>query len=101
MIDSDAMSAPALDDLDAGTELGDLGPLPLDHPVQDIDGDGIADTITQSTGTGLVVATDADHDGFVDHLTLIDRAGDYAGWEFHHTADGGRWERTDEGRLTE
>ena len=101
MIDFDSVTTPGLSGLDADSQLGDLGPLPLDHPVQDIDGDGVADTVTRSTGSALTVATDADTDGFVDHLTIIDRAGGYASWEFHHTADGGRWERTDGGKLTE
>lgn len=66
----------------------------------DIDRDGILDTRTFTVGEALVVATDLDVDGQVDHLTAFGRDGDYASWQFHREADGTeRWERIDHGRL--
>ena len=100
MIESDDLSA-----LDwAGSalpDLADLGPLALEDlgPTADLHEGAIADIVTENTPAGMLVATDSDRDGLVDHLTIIDRTGEYAGWEYRHDECGGRWARTSEGTI--
>ncbi|MBJ8347708.1 DUF6802 family protein [Antrihabitans sp. YC2-6] len=91
---------PVLADLDAAADLGDLGTVELASPQHDLDGDGVLDTVTLSNDDALLVATDADLDGAIDHLTIVDRDGDFSAWEFRHFGgDEARWERTDHGKL--
>ena len=91
---------PGMPHVDADTSFHDLGHVALHHPTQDLDGDGILDTSTGATDDGLVVVTDTDHDGFADHVSIVDGDGQYASWEFHQGADGHEhWEQIDHGDL--
>ncbi|CAM2899854.1 DUF6802 family protein [Skermania piniformis] len=104
MIESDDLSTLGwtrfdLPDLDADRPLDDVGPIDIGEPTIDLDGDAVADTVTEATTTGLVVATDSDRDGLAEHVTIIDRTGEYAGWQYRHDECGGRWERTAGGTI--
>ncbi|WP_067818879.1 DUF6802 family protein [Nocardia inohanensis] len=100
MVTSGDLPGLELPNLDAHSELGALGAVELEHPTQDIDGDGQLDTVTTNSDHAMHVWTDLDHDGYADHVTVVDSGGDYAAWEFHHHPDGTtEWVRTDEGRL--
>ncbi|MGV9663542.1 DUF6802 family protein [Nocardia niigatensis] len=100
MVTSGDLPGLELPDLDAHTELGGLGAVELAHPTQDLDGDGLLDTVTTTTEHAMQVWTDLDHDGYADHVTVVDSGGDYSGWEFHHNPDGTtEWVRMDEGHL--
>ncbi|MFC8047348.1 DUF6802 family protein [Nocardia sp. NPDC057353] len=100
MVNSPEFPGIDLPDVDAASPLHDLGEVGLAHPVQDIDGDGALDSITESDEHGMRVWTDTDRDGLADHLTVVEKDGDYAAWEFHHHPDGtSEWVRTDQGRL--
>ncbi|MFF0542627.1 DUF6802 family protein [Nocardia thailandica] len=89
-----------LPDFGAHTPLDDLGPVELHHPTQDLDGDGVADTITSAHADATQVWSDYDHDGFADHVTVVESDGDYAAWEYHRHPDGtSEWVRTDKGSL--
>ncbi len=102
MIASNESLLPHLPHIDASSSLAGLGPVELEHPTQDIDGDGTLDTTTTSSDDGVIVATDTDLDGYADHLTIVEGGGDFASWEFHHNLDGEpHWERTDHGKLGE
>jgi len=69
-------------------------------PSVDLDGDGTFDTVTWSSPSALVVATDLDADGSTDRLTAIADDGEFGVWEFHREPDGTpRWLRVDAGRL--
>ncbi len=93
---------PNIPHIDASSSLDGLGPVELEHPTQDIDGDGTFDTTTTSTDDGVIVATDTDLDGYADHLTIVENGGEFASWEFHHNLDGeAHWERIDHGKLGE
>ncbi|MFZ2528977.1 MAG: DUF6802 family protein [Rhodococcus sp. (in: high G+C Gram-positive bacteria)] len=82
----DAMSVAALADAAA--------------PTADLDRDGTFDTVTWSTASALVVATDLDGDGDTDRLTAIADDGEFGVWEFHRELDGtSRWERVETGDL--
>lgn len=100
MVNSAEFPGIDLPDVDAGSPLHDLGEVALAHPAHDIDGDGALDSITESDEHGMRVWTDTDRDGLADHLTVVEKDGDYAAWEFHHHPDGtSEWVRTDRGRL--
>ncbi|MFR9752215.1 DUF6802 family protein [Nocardia sp. 004] len=101
MISSGELSGLGMPDIDASSPLGGLGEVELQHPTQDIDGDGILDTDTTTSGDGSVqVWTDYDDDGSADHVTVVEEDGDYAAWEFHRYPDGtSEWVRTDQGRI--
>lgn len=88
--------------LDASSSLEGLGPVELTDPTQDIDGDGILDTIT-ATGDGVTsVWTDTDLDGFADRASIVEGDGDYSAWEYHRNPDGtGEWRKTDQGTVGE
>lgn len=78
----------------------DAGELELHTPTADLDGDGILDTRTDSTGEGVRVESDLDEDGLADHITTVDRDGGYESWQAHRGVDGEvRWARTDHGSL--
>ena len=69
-------------------------------PTADLDGDGAFDTVTLSSPSALVVATDLDDDGSADRLTAIADDGEFGVWEFHREPDGTpRWLRLDAGNL--
>ncbi|WP_040792077.1 DUF6802 family protein [Nocardia paucivorans] len=88
--------------LDASSSLEGLGPVELTHPTQDIDGDGIPDTITAIDGGVSSVWTDTDLDGLADRASIVDSDGDYSSWEYHRNPDGtGEWRKTDQGTLGE
>ncbi|WP_327143811.1 DUF6802 family protein [Nocardia sp. NBC_01327] len=100
MVTSGDLPGLDLPNLDSHSELGALGAVELAHPTQDIDGDGLPDTVTTNSDHAMHVWTDMDHDGYADHVTVVDTGGDYSAWEFHHHPDGSsEWVRTDEGRL--
>ncbi|MGW4529435.1 DUF6802 family protein [Nocardia sp. NPDC004340] len=100
MVTSGDLPGLDLPGLDAHSELGGLGAVELSHPTQDLDADGLADTVTTGTAHAMQVWTDLDHDGYADHVTVVDSDGDYAAWEFHHNSDGTTaWVRTDGGHL--
>lgn len=100
MINSGEFSGLGLPYVDAHSSLDGLGAVELHHPTQDITGDGIPDTVTISDDHGIDVWTDYDRDGIADHVTAIDKSGDYAAWEFRRHPDGtSEWVRTDEGKL--
>lgn len=100
MVTSGDIPGLGLPDIDAHTPLGGLGAVELNNPTQDIDGDGILDTITTSDAEGTSIWTDYDGDGFADHVTVVEEDGDYAAWEFHRHPDGtSEWRRTDQGNL--
>ncbi len=48
-------------------------------PTADLDGDGAFDTVTLSSPSALVVATDLDDDGSADRLTAIADDGEFGG----------------------
>ncbi|MFQ6324536.1 DUF6802 family protein [Nocardia sp. NBC_01009] len=86
--------------VDASSSLEGLGPVELHHPTQDIDGDGALDTVTTSGPEAMQVWSDYDHDGVADQVTVVEKDGDYAAWEFHHNPDGtSGWVRTDHGKI--
>ncbi|MEU1429235.1 DUF6802 family protein [Nocardia sp. NPDC005746] len=100
MVTSGDLPGLDLPELDAHSELGGLGAVELSHPTQDLDADGLADTVTTGTAHAMQVWTDLDHDGYADHVTVVDSGGDYAAWEFHHNSDGTTaWVRADGGHL--
>ncbi|WP_431964195.1 DUF6802 family protein [Nocardia sp. bgisy134] len=100
MITSGEFPGMDLPDIDASTPLGGLGAVELDQPTQDINADGILDSITTQGDDAMQVWTDYDHDGFADHVTVVEKDGDYAAWEFHRHPDGSsEWVRTDQGKL--
>ncbi|MGW5105690.1 DUF6802 family protein [Nocardia sp. NPDC004123] len=100
MVTSGDLPGLELPDLDAHTELGGLGAVELSHPTQDLDADGLLDTVTTSTDHAMQVWTDLDHDGYADHVTVVDSGGDFSAWEFHHNPDGTtEWVRMDVGHL--
>ncbi|MGV9744479.1 DUF6802 family protein [Rhodococcus zopfii] len=69
-------------------------------PTVDLDGDGTFDTVTWTSSSALVVATDLDADGSTDRLTAIADDGEFGVWEFHREPDGTpRWLRVDAGNL--
>ncbi|QIS09071.1 DUF6802 family protein [Nocardia arthritidis] len=89
-----------LPDVDAHSSLDGLGTVELHHPTQDVTGDGILDTVTVNDAHGTHIWTSTHQDGIADHVTLIDKSGDYAAWEFHRHPDGtAEWVRTDQGHL--
>ena len=91
-----------LDGIDADSDLAELGAVVMHGLEHDMDGDGILDTVSISSEDALLVVTDADLDGTVDHITVVEHDGDYAAWEFRHVgAEDVTWERTDHGKLTE
>lgn len=95
---------PGLDmpDLDASSSLDGLGPVELSHPTQDIDGDGVLDTYTDTTDDAMNVWTDTDLDGYADQATIVEKDGDYSAWEYHRHPDGtSEWVRTDQGKVGE
>ncbi|MGK8507117.1 DUF6802 family protein [Nocardia asiatica] len=72
----------------------------MHHPTQDIDQDGLLDSMTITGDDAMQVWTDVDHDGFADHVKVVEKDGDYTAWEFHRHPDGtSEWIRTDQGRL--
>jgi hypothetical protein len=86
--------------VDASSSLEGLGSVELHHPTQDIDGDDTLDTTTTSGPEAMQVWTDWDHDGIADQVTVVEKDGDYAAWEFHHNPDGtSGWVRTDQGKI--
>ena len=95
-LDQEAFSV--LTDLDASTDLTDLGSVHLDGHLDaalDIDGDALGEMTSIDTDDGLVVLGDHDHDGMAGRLTVVDRTGHFATWEFCTAEDGStRWERT-------
>ncbi|MFE3188635.1 DUF6802 family protein [Nocardia sp. NPDC059240] len=100
MVTSGDLPGLDLPDFDAHSALDALGAVELAHPTQDLDGDGLLDTVTTGTDHAMQVWTDLDHDGYADHVTVVDTGGDYSAWEFHHNPDGTTaWVRTDEGHL--
>ncbi|GGK57048.1 DUF6802 family protein [Nocardia camponoti] len=100
MVTSGEFSGIGLPHIEAGSNLHDLGPVELAHPTVDISGDGIADSYSHSTPNGTEVWSDYDHDGFADHVTVVEKDGDYAAWEFRRNPDGtSEWHRTDQGKL--
>lgn len=91
---------PGVEHLDAATSLLGLGAVELDQPTLDIDGDGTLDSATLHLDDAMVVATDVDHDGLADHLTVVDSDGEFAQWEYSEELDGtGHWRQVDHGRL--
>lgn len=89
-----------LPDFGAHTPLDDLGAVELHSLSQDLDGDGVLDTITSAHPDATQVWSDFDHDGFADHVTVVESDGDYAAWEYHRHPDGtSEWVRTDKGTL--
>lgn len=100
MVTSGDIPGLGLPDIDAHSPLGGLGPVELHHPSQDLDGDGVVDSITDSDPLGTSIWSDYDHDGFADHVTVVEADGDYAAWEYHRHPDGtSEWRRTDQGNL--
>ncbi|MCP2317631.1 hypothetical protein APR12_002977 [Nocardia amikacinitolerans] len=102
MITSGEFPGMDLPDIDASTPLDGLGAVELNHPTQDINADGILDSITTQGDDAMQVWTDYDHDGLADHVTVVEKDGDYAAWEFHRHPDGSsEWVRTDQGKIGE
>ncbi|MEV0337575.1 DUF6802 family protein [Nocardia sp. NPDC050713] len=102
MITSGEFPGMDLPDIDASTPLDGLGAVELNQPTQDINADGILDSITTQGDDAMQVWTDYDHDGFADHVTVVEKDGDYAAWEFHRHPDGSsEWVRTDQGKIGE
>ena len=100
MIATDNFLLPDLPHIDASSSLDDLGSVAMEHPTQDIDGDGTLDTNTVTVDHSMVVATDTDLDGFADHLAVVDPSGEYASWQFEPGPDGeAHWVQSDHGRL--
>jgi arginine deiminase len=100
MIDSGDLPGLDMPNVDAHSDLGHLGSVEMHHPTQDLSGDGLPDTETVEGTHSMDVWTDMDHDGFADHLTVVDNDGDYSAWEFHHNSDGTtEWVRTEQGRI--
>ncbi|WP_040804631.1 DUF6802 family protein [Nocardia concava] len=100
MVTSGDLPGLDLPGFDAHSELGEMGTVELPHPTQDLDGDGLLDTVTTTTDHAMQVWTDLDHDGLADHVTVVDGGGDYTAWEFHHHPDGTtEWVRSDRGHL--
>ncbi|MFE3293272.1 DUF6802 family protein [Rhodococcus sp. NPDC059234] len=78
----------------------DVGEFAVHDPTVDLDGDGILESRSVAGEAGVAIASDLDGDGFADHVTTVERDGEYAAWEAHRDPDGAlRWERTDHGRL--
>ncbi|MBF6212490.1 hypothetical protein IU433_18770 [Nocardia puris] len=102
MITSGEFPGLDLPDIDTSSSLGGLGAVELNHPTQDIDGDGILDSITTQGEDAMQVWTDFDQDGIADQVTIVENDGDYAAWEFHRHPDGSsEWKRTDQGKIGE
>ncbi|MEU6187713.1 DUF6802 family protein [Nocardia sp. NPDC047038] len=100
MVTSGDLPGLDLPHVDAHSELGGLGAVELHHPTQDIDQDGLLDSVTITGDDAMQVWTDVDHDGFADHVKVVEKDGDYTAWEFHRHPDGtSEWIRTDQGRL--
>ncbi|MEU2122495.1 DUF6802 family protein [Nocardia niwae] len=100
MVTSGDLPGLDLPHVDAHAELGGLGAVELHHPTQDIDQDGLLDSATITGDDAVQVWTDIDHDGFADHVKVVEKDGDYTAWEFHRHPDGtSEWIRTDQGRL--
>lgn len=78
----------------------DPGEWALHDPTVDLDGDAVLDTRAYADGDAVLVASDLDGDGYVDHATSVGADGEYSAWQAHRQPDGAlRWERTDHGRL--
>ena len=93
---------PDLPHIDAGSSLDDLGVVALEHPTQDIDGDSTPETATVTVDDAFVVVSDMDHDGYADHLTVVEHSGEFAAWEFSTDAEGEpMWQQSDAGRIGE
>ena len=102
MVSSDVFPVPELLDVDAATELDELGPVGLHSPSVDLDGDAVMDTSTLTTHDSLVVLTDGDLDGQADHLTIVDDSGEFASWKYGVTSDGtAQWTEIEHGRVGE
>ncbi|MFE3545481.1 DUF6802 family protein [Nocardia sp. NPDC059177] len=102
MVTSGDIPGLGLPDIDAHSPLSELGAVELHSPAQDLDGDGIVDSYTDTTPDSTNVWSDYDHDGFADHVTVVEGDGDYAAWEYHRHPDGtSEWRRTDQGNLGE
>ncbi|MFI1463104.1 MULTISPECIES: DUF6802 family protein [Nocardia] len=87
---------------DATSSLDSLGPVEMESPTQDLDGDGILDTFTTTNSDSMSVWTDSDLDGYADQLSVVENDGDYAAWEYHRNPDGtGEWRQTDQGTVGE
>ncbi|MBW0271451.1 hypothetical protein ATM97_11875 [Nocardia sp. MH4] len=100
MVTSGDIPGLGLPDIDAHSPLGGLGPVELHTPSQDLDGDGVVDSLTDATPHDTTIWSDYDHDGFADHVTVVEADGDYAAWEYHRHPDGtSEWRRTDQGNL--
>ncbi|WP_459547974.1 DUF6802 family protein [Nocardia sp. X0981] len=88
--------------LDASSSPDGLGPVEMETPTQDLDGDGILDTFTATGPESMSVWTDTDADGFADHLKVVEYDGDFSAWEYHRNPDGsGEWRQTDRGKVGE
>lgn len=100
MIDSGDLSGLDLPDVDANSDLGGIGAVELNHTNQDIDGDGVLDSDIFHSDDGMEVWSDMDHDGYAEHLSVVESDGDYAAWEFHHYPDGRtEWVQVDKGTM--
>ncbi|WP_227984243.1 DUF6802 family protein [Nocardia spumae] len=100
MIHSGDLPGLDLPEVDAHSDLGGIGAVELNHPSQDINGDGILDTETFHGDHSMEVWSDMDHDGFADHVSIVDDGGDYSAWEFHHYPDGRtEWVQVDKGKM--
>ncbi|MFC4377501.1 DUF6802 family protein [Nocardia halotolerans] len=100
MVTSGEIPGLGLPDIDAQSSLGGLGPVELQHPSQDLDGNGVVDSITDNDVDSTTIWSDYDADGLADHVTVIENDGDYAAWEYHRFPDGtSEWRRTDQGNL--
>lgn len=69
--------------LEIGGEYFDLGP-----GTGDVDGDGIADSVTLADDRGLSIYADVDGDGTVDHVTTVLFDGTYETWTASAGPDG-------------
>jgi hypothetical protein len=85
--------------LDSHSDLAHLGAVELDHPTTSLAGDGVLDTETVHEGGELIIASDLHHEGFADHLKVVDPDGEYSSWEYRHDDTGSHWVETDHGHL--
>ncbi|MCA2210294.1 DUF6802 family protein [Nocardia rosealba] len=100
MVTSGDIPGFGLPDIDAHTPLDSLGPVELNSPSQDLDADGVADSLTHTDPNSTTIWSDYDEDGLADHVTVIEEDGDYAAWEYHRHPDGtSEWRKTDQGNL--
>ncbi|MEU4315696.1 DUF6802 family protein [Nocardia sp. NPDC024068] len=87
---------------DTSSSLDGLGPVEMESPTQDLNGDGVLDTFTTTGPDSMSVWTDSDLDGLADQLSIVENDGDYSAWEYHRNPDGtGDWRQTDKGRVGE